>query len=258
MPATSIGKALAPPRLIRYKRSPVPGHRTIENRGLAAVISLGGVLLVAASLLTAGGCSRKIGDACSNSADCDPTGGTRSCDLSQPGGYCLIEGCDARSCPEDSVCVRLFPDSFLAAATLPCDADWQTGCAADEICVPSGKPKAGVCKTATTCELNDQRLTSSCAPGELCLSSGGTGVCARVACDPALGDADCGMEGSCVTLDSPGVCARRSWEKRVCVQSCGNNGDCRGGYVCRRTGTDGAVKLTISLVEHGFCAPDPK
>ena len=77
-------------------------------------------------------------------ADCDPTNGTRVCDLSQPGGYCLVDGCDAQSCPEDSVCVRFFPEQYL---TKPCDPTASdtgiggaggTGCNADELCLWSG------------------------------------------------------------------------------------------------------------------------
>ena len=38
--------------------------------------------------LCAVGCGHDIGDECQTSIDCDPNG-TRSCDLSQPGGYSL-------------------------------------------------------------------------------------------------------------------------------------------------------------------------
>ena len=34
-----------------------------------------------------------MGDSCQTSTDCDPNG-NRVCDLSQPGGYCTILGCD--------------------------------------------------------------------------------------------------------------------------------------------------------------------
>ncbi|MEP6652091.1 MAG: hypothetical protein ABJA82_01965 [Myxococcales bacterium] len=90
-------------------------------------LALGACLLL---MLGSASCSRKIGDACTTSADCDPSGGTRSCDLSQPGGYCLIEGCDARSCPDDSFCVRFYPSGYAAPA---CTA--AADCQADQDCV---------------------------------------------------------------------------------------------------------------------------
>jgi hypothetical protein len=88
------------------------------------------VLFLLPFMFATGACGRKIGDACTTSADCDPSTGTRSCDLSQPGGYCVIEGCDARSCPSDSFCVRFFPEIFVRKLC----ADT---CAADEVCVGS-------------------------------------------------------------------------------------------------------------------------
>jgi hypothetical protein len=115
--------------------------------------SLAGILTLAFAMLLAGACGRKIGDACSTSNDCDPTTGTRSCDLSQPGGYCVLEGCDARSCPEDSFCARFFPATFLNVSCGPGVAgvemdDPNQGCAADELCVPVDKTpdnKTNVC-----------------------------------------------------------------------------------------------------------------
>lgn len=95
-------------------------------------------------LVALGGCGHKIGDACSSSADCDPSGGTRTCDLSQPGGYCIIDGCDARSCPSDSVCARFFP----AQPLLPlkgCDPASPAACAADEICLPDNNAMTASC-----------------------------------------------------------------------------------------------------------------
>lgn len=46
----------------------------------------------------------------------------------------MIEGCDARSCPEDSFCVRLFPEPFLdPMLTQACGTD--ADCDADELCL---------------------------------------------------------------------------------------------------------------------------
>jgi hypothetical protein len=118
-------------------------------------------------------CGRHIGDSCSSSADCDPTSGTRTCDLSQPGGYCLLEGCDARSCPGDSVCIRVFPGALLSkicSAEVPCDTD--------EVCLP---------------------YTSSPSPS----SDGGTSTvrsgsyCARMSLEKRLCLQGCGGNGDC-------------------------------------------------------------
>ena len=62
--------------------------------------------------LGGGACSHDIGDGCQTSVDCDPSG-TRSCDLSQPGGYCTINGCDETTCPSGATCVRYFPEALL-------------------------------------------------------------------------------------------------------------------------------------------------
>lgn len=90
---------------------------------------------VLAALVSAAGCGRKVGDDCRTSADCDP-GGTRTCDISQPGGYCIVEGCDARSCPEDSFCMRFFPEMFLSQRCGP--AAGGAECRPDELCLDSG------------------------------------------------------------------------------------------------------------------------
>lgn len=114
-------------------------------RGQRATFAIGVALL---AVLGVGGCGRKIGDSCTTSADCDPSRGTRTCDLSQPGGYCIVEGCDARSCPEDSVCVRFFPTAFLSVQCKEAtETEPEIACAPDEVCVPadSGQDAMRVC-----------------------------------------------------------------------------------------------------------------
>jgi len=95
------------------------------------------VMLVLAVAATAGsGCKKMIGDECTTAADCNPNG-TRSCDLSQPGGYCTIQGCDETSCPEEAACIRYFPAQFLTDACDPTEP--ANGCReGEEICLPSG------------------------------------------------------------------------------------------------------------------------
>jgi hypothetical protein len=80
-------------------------------------------------------CGRKIGDECKTQFDCNEEDDTKTCDISQPGGYCTIEGCDETSCPEEAVCVRFFPaEEFLT------DRCQQPGsiCESQEVCLESG------------------------------------------------------------------------------------------------------------------------
>ena len=135
--------------------APLPGARARRSvsgwrRAVLSAGRLGGArpplvaFAVMLGVLAAGAaCGRKIGDSCSTGADCDPSGGTRTCDLSQPGGYCVIEGCDARSCPSEAVCVRFFPTMFLDP-TKACDPA-AAACAPDELCLPDMDPATGHC-----------------------------------------------------------------------------------------------------------------
>lgn len=117
-------------------------------------------------------CGRKIGDSCSTSVDCDPNNGTRTCDLSQPGGYCLIEGCDPRSCPEDSFCIRSFPEGLL-----PTCSDMS-------------------CPSCEGCADGDQACgDAKCASDQLCLMDSGT--CVRRALEKRLCVQSCGSDGDC-------------------------------------------------------------
>jgi len=199
-PLSPLPPASGSPGTVRAAVVPL---RSIESGAWFRWLRLGLLLAVASGLAA---CGHKIGDACTNSADCDPSGGTRTCDLSQPGGYCLIEGCDARSCPEDSVCMRFFPEQPLLDPTKACDAT-----------ATCSGPMSGVC-----CDVDEECLPDVKNPGQA-------------------------------------ACARRSLEKRACVQSCGGDGDCRGGYVCRATGTCGTLALTLNPAgtPPKFCAPIP-
>jgi hypothetical protein len=91
-------------------------------------------LLLLVAVTAVAGCRREIGDECVTAVDCQPNG-SRQCDSSQPGGYCTIQGCDERSCPEEAACMRYFPAQYL---TVPCDPTAPADCAADEICLDEG------------------------------------------------------------------------------------------------------------------------
>jgi hypothetical protein len=178
-------------------------------------ISLAAVVLGAALSLGAA-CTRSIGDDCSTSVDCDPNG-TRSCDLSQPGGYCTVVGCDEKSCPSGATCIRTFPVQFL---TQPCNPQCE-----DVACQLGDCTEADPAKCLPPCPAacpNGQ--SDECAADELCLDVG--------------------------------VCARRSLEQRYCAKVCGGNDDCRGGYECRVAGTKGSMVLSATPgVTTNFCAP---
>jgi len=209
-------------------------------------------------------CSHEIGDDCRSSVDCDPNG-TRSCDLSQHGGYCTVVGCDKTSCPSGSSCIRTFPETFLAQAanltvrpescdpTLaisdcpmnPTDPTDPTNskCASFGLCVRTCDPAAD---------------PTTCPKGQLCSS---LGYCAQ--CDPRQEDIppDGGapISNHCladeVCLDT-GLCAKMSFEQRQCAKSCSSNGDCRSGYDCRKTGTLGSMVLaTNPNAMTAVCAP---
>jgi hypothetical protein len=170
--------------------------------------------------LALGACGHEIGDGCKTAADCDPNG-TRACDLSQPGGYCTQIGCDDKSCPSGSVCLRIFPESQLY--------ETKRGC------VPACEDLPPVCQ--------DGGAIDSCAP------DGGTGMgpCPKGATD------DCTADELC--LDS-GVCVKRSYETRQCAKACGGNDDCRGGYQCRPAAETGMMLLaTNPATTSKVCAP---
>lgn len=66
--------------------------------------------LLSLSLLVAvSACAPKLGDDCERTAQCS-VNLDRTCDLSQPGGYCTVPDCEGNSCPEDGRCVRFQPD----------------------------------------------------------------------------------------------------------------------------------------------------
>ena len=91
-----------------------------------------------ALLSIAAACGTEIGDECLLSRDCSADG-DRTCDVTSPGGYCTVVGCDYDTCPSEATCVRFFP---VESVNLPCDPDTEgdttSDCTADEICTLSG------------------------------------------------------------------------------------------------------------------------
>jgi hypothetical protein len=98
--------------------------------------------------LLASACGHDVGDRCSTNIDCAQDG-SRICDLSQPGGYCTLDGCDDSSCPSEAVCVRFFDQKFPTATD--CGAPGTIGtCQADELCVVCG-PSVSTPETKSCC-----------------------------------------------------------------------------------------------------------
>lgn len=94
-------------------------------------------------LATVSGCGHNIGDSCTVNIDCS-IAGDRFCDVSSPGGYCTIDGCDVDTCPTEAVCIRF----LTPIADQPCDLTAMppdNGCSVDEICVCDNSVK-GVCQ----------------------------------------------------------------------------------------------------------------
>jgi hypothetical protein len=124
-------------------------------------------------------CGKKIGDACKVAYDCQETDNSRTCDISQPGGYCTIDGCDEKSCPSEAWCVRFFPRLYLDRACDPAVAD---GCGVDDVCLPEKvcAPRATERRyCALACESNDD-----CRGGYECRLAGTLGTVA-VTRDPS-------------------------------------------------------------------------
>jgi hypothetical protein len=189
-----------------------------------------GAALLLALALGAVSCGKQIGDDCQTATDCNPNGG-RICDLSQPGGYCTVLGCDETTCPSEATCIRFFPAQFLTRPCNPYCEDKQVAAPVDggavldagvvtpPIC-PAAFPQDGGASSAVC----PNGPTNDCTADEICLDSG--------------------------------LCAPRASEVRYCAKACSSNGDCRSGYACRPTGTAGAFELSgIPCRQTAFCAP---
>lgn len=188
-----------------------------------------------------GGCGKNIGDDCMTAADCDPNG-ARICDISQPGGYCTILGCDETTCPSSSACIRVFPVQFLTKPCNPYCEDRQglpgpPGGADGGMSVDAGMSLDGgilpMCPGIFPREGGQQDLQAVCPNGPT---------------------NDCTAAETCLDV---GICAPRSTEVRYCARTCSSNGDCRDGYTCRPTGVAGAFLLNSTpCAQTAICVPN--
>src|SRR5688500_15276315 len=101
MPGMTRLSSPDPGRAKNRRARPGPGKttRSMPTPVIGSLLRLAPLVLVLVGLI---GCGRKIGDECKDLLDCNTEDNTRSCDLSQPGGYCTIDGCDESSCPDEA------------------------------------------------------------------------------------------------------------------------------------------------------------
>jgi hypothetical protein len=71
-------------------------------------------------LLSLGGCTASVGDACTVSTDC---GTSMSCERSLPEGYCTRENCTDTGCPDGGVCVSFSLDENYCMELCDVDSD---------------------------------------------------------------------------------------------------------------------------------------
>jgi hypothetical protein len=226
--AASFAIAAIPLTAPWYDRT-VHGKRRAVNRNRERAC----LAVVLAAALSAVSCSQKIGSNCQTAADCDPSGG-RICDLSQPGGYCTILGCNETTCPSEATCVRYFPVQYLTKPCNPLCEDRLCGLGGD---AGSASSDAGSLQCPMLCPQGSPQAV----PADAC---------------PTGPTNDCTADEIC--LDE-GLCAPRAAEMRFCAYVCGTDSDCRGGYICRPTGTAGSVALSATpCTQTAFCSPAPQ
>ncbi len=108
-------------------------------------------------------CQKVIGDSCSISTDCSIEG-DRTCDISQPCGYCTITACDPNTCPDNnSVCVNFDANASRLARTY-----CMSGCSHDSDCRSNyhcAFPDAPTCISNPAASCNLIIDTTPIAPG---------------------------------------------------------------------------------------------
>ena len=208
-------------------------------------------VFAALALLSVAGCGHNVGDSCRVNVDCDPLG-QRVCDISAPGGYCTIEGCDSTSCPDEAVCVRF----FQPIPGRPCTPG-VGGVGGGAACLPSER---------CLCDCVDSKNPDACVllslvPAPLDAGVGAAPILRCVPGAPATracaSDDECASAfGRCVAgACTVGHCAPESSEHRFCEKKCSSDGDCRPEYHCVRTGTNGALPVPDHSLPDGGVAP---
>lgn len=162
--------------------------------------------LALGGLLASASCGTEIGDSCSFSSECSPTG-DRICasGVGLPNGYCTVFGCDYDTCPDESVCVGFFA---VSSTNLFCNP---------------------VSEDAPTTTLDDGTTVLAHSNGEPILDGAGDYI-RNPDGAPAVPTDDCAPDDTCT---QSGSCAPRSAETRYCMRKCSDDDGCRDGYHCR-------------------------
>ena len=134
--------------------------------------------------LLAPACGKEIGDSCSTNVDCNQDG-LRDCDLSQPGGYCTVNGCDEISCPSEAVCIRTFPYKVTRPTCQYSPVD-----SANPVC-PAG---TGKCQSDNLCACAQD---SDCTSDGLCVPDAPNGYCVPRTSERRYCLRSCGNDGDC-------------------------------------------------------------
>lgn len=187
-----------------------------------------------------------------------------------PGGYCVIEGCDANSCPDGSGCFEFsdgvsrcipvcetdadcresegyvcdeYDTCWIGVGTVPpggsCGADDQCMGGADAICVQQSGFPGGYCVIAGCTD-------TSCPDGSACrqvFTSGESG------CIGLCGPADECRDGFQCVDDS-----ESEWNG-ACYPGCTTDDDCPGDYGCREEACVDVSNECSAENPHGDCTP---
>jgi hypothetical protein len=89
------------------------------------------ILIACVALFVLAACEPQIGDECEANLDC-PAGAV--CDITAPGGYCLIQGCeDNADCPEEAVGVAFNDYTTFCLLACTSSSDCRGGYACRDI-----------------------------------------------------------------------------------------------------------------------------
>lgn len=88
----------------------------------ATFARLAAIALLLAPLTSA--CTAVVGDSCETQTDC---GASMFCERSMPDGYCTLQDCETRGCPDEGVCIVFDPDTSYCMAACAKNGDCRDG-----------------------------------------------------------------------------------------------------------------------------------
>jgi hypothetical protein len=227
------------------------------------------------------GCAPEIGDSCESSVDCDIQN-KRICDLTLPGGYCTVSGCEKGTCPDEAVCVNFRPQperlsNSWCMASCDDDGDCRGGyrCRRAEqlgmIAVSSYGQETGevaieLQPLASSLDGDSARFCTVDLPapaiGDECKSGLDCDLEQQRECDLTLPGGYCTVtgceQGSC---PDDAVCVALEPEEGAetvnrCLASCEEDWDCRSGYGCRTAEQLGEKAQSLDGDSEKFCTVD--